>query len=41
VDDGKIKKLRRESPQSPGSFMAEHSDRLTCGKTGLTLVRKD
>jgi len=41
VTDGIIKKLRKESPQSPGSFMAEHSDRLTCGKTGLTLVRKN
>jgi len=40
IDEGKIKKIKKESPQSPGSFMAEHADRLTCGKTGLTLVRK-
>ena len=39
VKNGKIEKLRKESPMAKGRFMAEHSDRLTCGKTGLTLVR--
>lgn len=39
IENGKIKKLKKESPQSPGCFMAQHFDRLTCGKTGLTLVR--
>lgn len=41
INDGRIEKLKRESPNSLGCFMAEHSDRLTCGKTGLTLVRKN
>lgn len=41
IENGKIKKMKKESPNSPGCFMAEHSDRLTCGKTGLTLVRKN
>jgi ribosomal protein S27AE len=39
VREGKIQKIRKESPQSPGCFMAEHFDRFTCGKTGLTLVK--
>ncbi len=39
IKEGKIQKIRKESPQSPGSFMAEHYDRFTCGKTGLTLVK--
>lgn len=41
IENGKIKKMKKESPNSPGCFMAEHLDRLTCGKTGLTLVRKN
>jgi len=39
VDKGKVKKLKKESPESPGCFLAEHSDRLTCGKTGLTFMK--
>jgi ribosomal protein S27AE len=39
IKEGKIIKVRKESPQSSGSFMAEHYDRFTCGKTGLTLIR--
>ena len=38
--EGKVCRLRKESPQSSGCFMAEHYDRFTCGKTGLTLTRK-
>ncbi|KAF8668568.1 Ubiquitin protein [Rhizoctonia solani] len=37
--DGKIKRLRRECPNSEcgaGIFMAFHSDRQYCGKCGLT-----
>jgi ribosomal protein S27AE len=41
IENSKIKKMKKESPNSPGCFMAEHFDRLTCGKTGLTLVRKN
>lgn len=40
VKDGKIKIKKKKSPQAQGCYMAEHQDRLTCGKTGLTLVRK-
>eukprot|EP00122_Pirum_gemmata_P010708 Pgem_evm1s9910 len=36
--DGTIKRLRTESPNAPGCFMALHKDRITCGKTGLTMV---
>nr|UXY87672.1 40S ribosomal protein S27A [Cryptomonas curvata] len=39
IESGKIKKLRKVSPESPGCFMAEHTDRLSCGKTGLTYTR--
>ena len=35
-DDGKVTRLRKESPHAPGCFMAVHYDRITCGKTGLT-----
>merc|ERR1719230_2057755 len=40
-DDGKVTRLRRESPHNPGSFMATHFDRQTCGKTGLTYMFTD
>jgi len=39
-NEGKLEKLRRSSPEAPGCFMAEHHNRITCGKTGLTFVRK-
>jgi small subunit ribosomal protein S27Ae len=39
IVSGEIKKLRKNSPESPGCFMAEHHDRITCGKTGLTYTR--
>lgn len=32
---GKVKRLKKECPNSPGSYMADHPDRFTCGKTGL------
>jgi len=31
---GKVKKLKQESPQFAGAYMAEHPDRYTCGRTG-------
>jgi ribosomal protein S27AE len=37
--EGKIEKLRKNSPQAPGCFMAVHFNRVTCGKTGLTFIR--
>nr|UXY87183.1 40S ribosomal protein S27A [Cryptomonas sp.] len=39
VEEGKVQKLRKDSPDSLGCFMAEHHDRITCGKTGLTYTR--
>jgi len=39
VSEGFVTKLRKDSPESPGCFMAEHGDRLTCGKTGITFIR--
>ncbi|KNA17636.1 hypothetical protein SOVF_078370 [Spinacia oleracea] len=40
-DSGNVEKLRKECPSpqcGAGSFMASHSDRLTCGKCGLTYI---
>jgi small subunit ribosomal protein S27Ae len=39
VTEGKAQKIKKTSPESPGCFMAEHIDRLTCGKSGLTFTR--
>ena len=36
-DDGKVKRLKRESEMcEAGTYMADHPDRYTCGKTGKT-----
>ena len=40
IEQNKVIKLRKTSSESSGCFMAEHYDRLTCGKTGLTLARR-
>jgi ribosomal protein S27AE len=36
VDDasGKVNRLKQESPQAAGAYMADHPDRFVCGKTG-------
>ena len=36
VDEGtmKVKRLKHESPNAAGSYMADHPDRYTCGRTG-------
>ncbi len=40
IEDGKRKK-KRECPRcGRGVFMAEHKDRITCGKCGYTEFRK-
>ena len=31
---GKVKRLKQESLNTPGAYMADHPDRFTCGKTG-------
>jgi len=37
VEDGKIVRLRRHCPRcGEGVFMAEHKDRVSCGKCGYT-----
>ncbi|KAK4538135.1 hypothetical protein CDCA_CDCA16G4160 [Cyanidium caldarium] len=41
-DDNKVARLRKECPSEccgAGIFMAEHRDRLYCGKCQLTLVK--
>lgn len=41
--DGKVERLRRECPADTcgaGVFMAAHSDRMYCGKCGLTYVHE-
>lgn len=41
VDDGtgKVKRLKQESPQAAGAYMADHPDRFTCGKTGVMFYK--
>ena len=35
IDDDKVTRLRKECPRcGKGTFLAEHSDRLSCGKCG-------
>ncbi|MEM0367018.1 MAG: 30S ribosomal protein S27ae [Candidatus Nitrosocaldus sp.] len=43
VEDDRIKRVRRECPRcGRGVFMAEHSDRVTCGRCNYTeFKRKD
>jgi len=37
VDDGKIKRQRRHCPKcGDGVFLAEHKNRVSCGKCGYT-----
>ena len=42
-DDGKVVRLRKYSPAdgAKGCFMAQHSDRYYCGKTGHTYFFKN
>jgi len=36
-----LKRLRRSCPKcGPGVFMAEHADRVSCGKCGYTEFKK-
>jgi len=36
---GKVKRLKNESPNMPGVYMADHPDRYTCGKTGTMFYK--
>jgi small subunit ribosomal protein S27Ae len=41
VEKDKVSRLRRECPRcGKGTFLAEHKDRLTCGKCGYTSYKK-
>jgi len=41
IEDGRLKKNRKECPRcGRGVFMAEHSDRVTCGKCGYTEFKR-
>jgi small subunit ribosomal protein S27Ae len=41
LDNGKLVRERKFCPKcGPGTFMAEHKDRLTCGKCGYTEIKK-
>ena len=42
VENGKITRQRRFCPRcGPGVFLAEHSDRYSCGRCGYTETRKE
>merc|ERR1711968_6565 len=36
---GKVKRLKQESPNAAGAYMADHEDRFTCGKTGTQFFK--
>ena len=36
---GKVKRLKQESPNAAGAYMADHPDRYTCGKTGTMFYK--
>lgn len=40
VQGGKLVRKNKFSPKSPGDFLANHSDRLACGKTKYTEFKK-
>lgn len=40
IQGGKLVRKNKFSPKSQGDFMANHSDRLVCGKTKYTEYKK-
>jgi len=41
VKDGKLERARRNCPKcGPGVFLAEHADRISCGRCGYTEFKK-
>ena len=37
VEDGEVKRLKKSCPRcGPGIFLADHGERLSCGKCGYT-----
>ena len=39
VEQDKVKRLKQESPNCSGAYMADHADRYTCGKTGTMFYK--
>ena len=37
--NGKIEKLKQESPEQAGCYLADHKDRMHCGKTGYMFYK--
>ena len=37
--NGKIEKLKQESPEEAGCYLADHKDRMHCGKTGYMFYK--
>ncbi len=40
VQGDKLVRKNKFSPKAPGDFMANHGDRMVCGKTGYTEYKK-
>jgi small subunit ribosomal protein S27Ae len=41
LEGGELRRLRQACPRcGPGTFMAEHGNRLACGKCGYTEFKK-
>lgn len=41
VEEGKVQRTRSHCPKcGPGVFMAEHKNRVSCGKCGYTEFKK-
>ena len=41
IESDKLIRLKRNCPRcGPGTYMAEHSDRFSCGKCGWTVFKK-
>ena len=38
-NNGKIEKLKQESPEQAGCYLADHKDRMHCGKTGYMFYK--
>ena len=38
-DNGKITKIKQESPEQAGCYLADHKDRMHCGKTGYMFYK--
>ena len=37
--NGKVEKLKQESPEQSGCYLADHKDRMHCGKTGYMFYK--